>query len=267
MAAEGPTEGPTGTTSAIDRIDVLGVGVSAINMDMAVAEISRWIDEGERHYVCVTGVHGVMESQDDPALKDIHNRSGLTTPDGMPMVWAGHKAGAEHMTRVYGPDMMLEVSKLSVERGWKHFYYGGAEEVPGLLADRMRERFPGIDIVGTYSPPFRPLTDEESAEIVAMINDSGADLVWVGLSTPKQERWMHAHRDKLHAAALLGVGAAFDMHAGRLDQAPAWMQERGLEWLYRLVKEPRRLWKRYFRNNPRFVLRILRNPPRLRAGA
>ena len=205
---------------SIDRVDVLGVGVSAINMEMAVAEITRWIEEGERHYVCVTGVHGVMESQDDPALKEIHNRSGLTTPDGMPMVWAGHKAGADYMSRVYGPDMMLEVSQLGVEKGWKHFYYGGAEDVPPLLAEKMAERFPGIDIVGTYSPPFRPLTDEESAEIIAMINDSGADLVWVGLSTPKQERWMDAHRDRLNAAALLGVGAAFDMHAGRLDQAP-----------------------------------------------
>ncbi len=247
----------------IDRIDVLGVGVSAINMDMAVAEITRWIEERRREYVCVTGVHGVMESQDDPELKVIHNESGLTTPDGMPMVWAGHKAGAQHMSRVYGPDLMLAITEVGIKRGWKHFYYGGAKDVPGLLSGRMSEQFPGIDIVGTYSPPFRPLTEDESQEIVDMINDSGADLVWVGLSTPKQERWMAAHRDRLNAPALLGVGAAFDMHAGQLEQAPSWMQQRGLEWLYRVIKEPRRLWRRYFRNNPRFVMRILREPPKL----
>ncbi|MBT8199855.1 MAG: WecB/TagA/CpsF family glycosyltransferase, partial [Acidimicrobiia bacterium] len=229
----------------IDRIDVLGVGVSAINMEMAVVEIARWIEHGRREYVCVTGVHGVMESQDDPGLKRIHNESGLTTPDGMPMVWAGHKAGAEHMSRVYGPDLMLEISEFGVEKGWKHFYYGGSEEIPALLAEKMSERFPGIDIVGTFSPPFRPLTEDESQKIVEMINGSGADLVWVGLSTPKQERWMAAHRDQLRAPALLGVGAAFDMHAGQLSQAPAWMQQRGLEWLYRVIKEPKRLWRRY----------------------
>ncbi len=247
----------------IDRIDVLGVGVSAINMEMAVAEIGSWIEDGRREYVCVTGVHGVMESQEDPALKRIHNESGLTTPDGMPMVWAGHKAGAAHMSRVYGPDLMLEISKVGVEKGWKHFYYGGAEEIPAMLAEKMSERLPGIDIVGTYSPPFRPLTEDESESIVEMINESGADLVWVGLSTPKQERWMAAHRDHLEAPALLGVGAAFDMHAGQLSQAPAWMQQRGLEWLYRFIKEPKRLWRRYFKNNPRFVMQILRRPPTL----
>lgn len=249
---------------AIQRVDVLGVGISAINMDMAVTELGRWVEEGEQHYVCVTGVHGVIESQSDPELLAIHNRSGLTTPDGMPMVWASKKAGADHVSRVYGPDLMLEVCERSADNGWTHFFYGGNEGVPELLAERLGERFPGLKVVGTYSPPFRPLTSEESDEIVAAVNASGADFVWVGLSTPKQERWMADHVGRIDAAALLGVGAAFDIHAGLLPQAPRWMQRTGLEWLYRMAREPRRLWRRYFHANPRFIWGILRTPPRLR---
>jgi N-acetylglucosaminyldiphosphoundecaprenol N-acetyl-beta-D-mannosaminyltransferase len=248
---------------AIPRVDVLGVHVSAIDPPMAVAEIERWIADGEHHYVCVTGVHGVMESQRDSGLKEIHNRSGLTTPDGMPMVWAGRSAGASHMRRVYGPDLMLRVLERAADQGWSSFFYGGAEGTPERLAARLRERFPGLVVAGSYSPPFRPLTPDEDAAIVERINDSGAQLVWVGLSTPKQERWMADHVDRLRAAALLGVGAAFDMHAGNLRQAPAWMQRSGLEWLYRLYREPRRLWRRYLRNNPAFVLAIIRRRPRL----
>lgn len=246
------------------RVDVLGVGVSTINQAMALAEVTRWIDAEERHYVCVTGVHGVMESQRDEELKEIHNRSGLTTPDGMPMVWAGRKAGAEWMDRVYGPDLMLNVLQRAAERGWSSFLYGGKEGVPELLSKKLSERIPGVKIAGSYSPPFRPLTEAEDEEIVQRINDSGAQLVWVGLSTPKQERWMAAHRDRLTAPAMFGVGAAFDFHAGLVPQAPPWMQRNGLEWFYRLTKEPKRLWRRYFRNNPAYLRAIRRNPPYLR---
>jgi N-acetylglucosaminyldiphosphoundecaprenol N-acetyl-beta-D-mannosaminyltransferase len=246
---------------SIPRVDVLGVGISAIDMPQAVAEITRWVEEGERHYVCVTGVHGVMEARRDPELLRIHNASGLTTPDGMPMVWAGHRAGAPGMRRVYGPDLMLEVCALAAERGWSSFFYGGGQGVPELLAERLTARFPGLRVAGTWSPPFRPLTSEEDRAVVDRINRSGADLVWVGLSTPKQERWMAAHTGRLDANALLGVGAAFDIHAGLLPQAPSWMQRLGLEWLYRLGREPRRLWRRYLHNNPRFVVEILRQPP------
>ena len=248
---------------AIPRVDVLGVGISAINMDQAVAELTRWVDEGEQHYVCVTGVHGVMESQSDQGLLEIHNRSGLTTPDGMPMVWAGKRAGADAMARVYGPDLMLEICQRSVEHGWRHYFYGGKEGVPDLLARTLQERFKGLQVVGTYSPPFRPLTEAESEEIASMINEADPHFVWVGLSTPKQERWMDANIGRLNAPALLGVGAAFDIHAGLLAQAPGWMQRWGLEWLYRLTREPRRLWKRYLANNPRFILKLMRRPPRL----
>jgi N-acetylglucosaminyldiphosphoundecaprenol N-acetyl-beta-D-mannosaminyltransferase len=247
----------------IRRVDVLGVRISAVDMPMALDEIERWISVGEPHYVCVTGVHGVMESQRDPELRDIHNQSGLTTPDGMPMVWAGRRAGARWMSRVYGPDLMLAVCARAVERGWTSYFYGGKEGVPERLAERLQERFPGFKVVGTESPPFRALTQDEDAAIVRRINDAGPDLLWVGLSTPKQERWMAGHVGRIRAAATLGVGAAFDIHAGTLQQAPVWVQRRGLEWLYRLYREPRRLWRRYVSIIPRFVLAILRRPPRL----
>jgi N-acetylglucosaminyldiphosphoundecaprenol N-acetyl-beta-D-mannosaminyltransferase len=256
---------PLSIRPSIARVDVLGVGISAIDMAQAVAEITRWVEEGEQHYVCVTGVHGVMEARRDPELRRIHNASGLTTPDGMPMVWAGHRAGARNMRRVYGPDLMLALSELAARRGWSSFFYGGGPGVPDLLAERLGARFPGLRVAGTWSPPFRPLTAEEDQAIVERINRSGADLVWVGLSTPKQERWMAAHAGRLEAKALLGVGAAFDIHAGLLPQAPSWMQRLGLEWLYRLGREPKRLWRRYLHNNPRFVVEILRRPPVIRA--
>jgi N-acetylglucosaminyldiphosphoundecaprenol N-acetyl-beta-D-mannosaminyltransferase len=247
----------------IRRVDVLGVGISAINMEMALGAIRQWVETSDRQYVCVTGVHGVMESQADPELRHIHNRSGLTTPDGMPMVWAGRAAGAEWMERVYGPDLMLEVLSEAEKQGWSSFFYGGAPDVPELLVARLIERFPGLKVAGTYSPPFRPLTDAEVTEVADTINRSAATLVWVGLSTPKQERWMAQLRPLLEAPVLFGVGAAFDFHAGRVSQAPSWMQKSGLEWLYRLLKEPRRLWRRYLTNNPRFVLSIFRHRPHL----
>ncbi|MCF2529274.1 WecB/TagA/CpsF family glycosyltransferase [Yinghuangia soli] len=251
--------------SPIARVDVLGVGVSAVDPADALREITRWVDEGERHYVCVTGVHGVMEAQRDPQLLRVHNKSGLTVPDGMPMVWAGHRAGARHMRQVAGPDLMLDVLARAAERGWRSYFYGGAEGVPELLAERLQARFPGLQVAGSYSPPFRPLTPREAGSIVARINGSGADLVWVGLSTPKQERWMAEHRAALDAAVLFGVGAAFDVHTGRTSRAPAWMSRRGLEWSYRMATEPRRLAWRYLRNNPSYLARIARRPPRMRA--
>jgi N-acetylglucosaminyldiphosphoundecaprenol N-acetyl-beta-D-mannosaminyltransferase len=242
---------------------VLGVGVSCLTLDSAVEEVFGWVDRGEHRYVCVTGVHGVMESQRDPQLLRIHNRSGLTTPDGMPMVWSARWAGRREVSRVYGPDLMLAVLARAVERGWSSFFYGGGPAIADRLADRLTTRFPGLQVAGTSTPPFRPLTPQEDEEIVQVINDSGAQLVWVGLSTPKQERWMAEHVARLRANALFGVGAAFDLVAGTVPQAPRWMQQSGLEWTYRLGREPRRLWRRYLRNNPAFVLEVLAHPPRL----
>jgi len=245
------------------RVDVLGVGISAISLDGAVAEIMRWIDEGEHHYVCVTNVHTVIECQHDEELRRIHNESGLTTPDGMPIVWCAKRAGADGVTRVYGPDLMHALSKPLAQSGSSVFLYGTTSRTLELLSARLVSQFPGLRIAGSYAPPFRPLTPAEDADVVRQINDSGADVVWVGLGAVKQEYWMAHHIDVLQAHALIGVGAAFDFHAGVVKQAPLWMQQHGLEWCYRLYREPRRLWRRYLRTNPAFVIGVLRRPPRL----
>jgi N-acetylglucosaminyldiphosphoundecaprenol N-acetyl-beta-D-mannosaminyltransferase len=232
-------------------------------MASAVAAVEKQIRTGTPGYVCVTGVHGVMESQRDEALRQIHNRSTLTTPDGVPMVWAGRWAHAPNMGRVYGPDLMLAVLERAAAEGWTSFFYGGGDGVADELASQMRSRFPGLEVVGTHTPPFRPLTPEEDAAVIEQIRRRRPDLIWVGLSTPKQERWMADHVGRLDKGLMCGVGAAFDINAGLLAQAPQWMQRSGLEWLFRLLVEPRRLWKRYLSNNPRFVWRIIRRPPRL----
>lgn len=239
------------------RVNILGVGVSAINMATALEIIEGWIARRESHYVCVTGVHGVMESQRDESLRRIHNQAGLVTPDGMPLVWLSRLRGFHQVDRVYGPDLMLALCERSVDLGYRHFFYGGAEGVPEQLAAVLQGRFPGLRVVGTYSPPFRPLTPEEDREMVRMINGANPDIVWVGLSTPKQERWMAEHVGRLTAPVLIGVGAAFDFHPGRKPQAPRWMQRAGLEWLFRLLTEPRRLWRRYLINNPLFIALVV----------
>lgn len=241
----------------IPRCDILGVHVSAINMEMAIETISAWIAQAERKYVCVTGVHGVMESRRSDDIRRIHNEAGLVTPDGMPLVWLSRWAGFRHVDRVYGPDLMLAVLGADKLREARHFLYGTTESTLATLASRLRKRFPAARIVGTIAPPFRPLSPAEDDAYVAEINASGADIVWVGLSTPKQERWMAMHRDRLHAAALIGVGAAFDIHAGVVAQAPRFLQRSGLEWAFRLLTDPRRLWRRYAVNNPQFVVQIL----------
>jgi N-acetylglucosaminyldiphosphoundecaprenol N-acetyl-beta-D-mannosaminyltransferase len=248
-----PTSKKTGTP---ERVNVLGVGVSAISMSDALMAIDTWIARHAHEYVCVTGVHGVMESQRDPALRAIHNRAGLVTPDGMPLVWISRLRGHRQVDRVYGPDLMLACCEAFVAKGYRHFLYGSAPGVPERLAERLRERYPGMIVAGTCSPPFRELTAPEEQAMIGQINAAKPDIVWVGLSTPKQERWMARYVGRISAPVLIGVGAAFDMHAGAKKQAPRWMQRSGLEWLFRLATEPRRLWRRYLVNNPRFLWRI-----------
>jgi N-acetylglucosaminyldiphosphoundecaprenol N-acetyl-beta-D-mannosaminyltransferase len=241
----------------VPRVNVLGVGISVLNIPTALNIIEGWIINDERHYVCVTGVHGVMEAQHDKDFKRILNSAGLCTPDGMPMVWLGRLNGFRKMDRVYGPDLMLALCELSARKGYRNFFYGGAQGVPEKVAAKIKERFPGFVSVGAFSPPFRPLTSEEDENVVSIINRSGADILWVGLSTPKQERWMAAHLERLEVPVMLGVGAAFDFLSGRVKQAPRFLRRLCLEWLYRLIQEPKRLWKRYATNNPLFLMNIL----------
>jgi len=240
-----------------ERTNILGVEVSAINMDMALDTIDRWIAKRHHNYICVTGVHGVIECQNDPQLRKIHNQAGLVTPDGMPLVWVSRLRNHRHVGRVYGPDLMTDVCTESVSKGYRHFLYGGADGVSERLADQLGQKFPGIRIVGAYSPPFRPLTPEEDEAIIQQINESKADIIWIGLSTPKQEYWMAAHLGRLDAPVMVGVGAAFDFLAGLKTQAPRWIQRGGFEWLYRLVTEPRRLWRRYLKIVPLFLIYLM----------
>ena len=263
-----PMNSAEGISQTNDRVNVLGVGISPVNLDTAEDLIFNAIDSGQQGYVGVTGVHGVSEAQNDSKFKDILNNTFINTPDGMPMVWYARLYGFEKVSRVYGPDLMLNICARSVDRKVKHFFYGGGEGVADLLKEKLEKKFPGIEIVGTYTPPFRPLTNDEEIEVRNLINISGAHCVWVGLSTPKQEKFMSGFLNRFGAnesgdsslkgpKVFFGVGAAFDFHAGLIPQAPNWMQQSGLEWLYRLYKEPKRLWKRYLKNNPLFLFRAL----------
>ena len=222
-------------------------------MQTALREAELLLDRGGQGYVCVTGVHGIMEAQSDAAFRDILNHSFLTTPDGMPTVWLGRIHGFKHMNRVYGPDFMLGLCERSVERGYRHFLYGGKPGVAEELRAALTRRFPGLKIVGTYTPPFRPLTVEEENDLRLQLEASQADVLWCGLSTPKQERFMAAYCQRMPVKLMIGVGAAFDLLSGNLSEAPDWMKKAGLQWLYRLIKEPRRLWRRYLLNNPKFA--------------
>jgi N-acetylglucosaminyldiphosphoundecaprenol N-acetyl-beta-D-mannosaminyltransferase len=239
------------------RVNVLGVGIDAIDMRVAVDRISSAIRRGTGGYVCVSGVHGVMEAQRDSAFRRILNRSLLTTPDGMPTVWVGRAAGFRSIERVYGPDLMLAVCEHSLNEGLSHFLFGGAEGVAERLRERLVARFDGLEVVGTYTPPFRPLTLDEEDAIVARLAALRPDLIWIGLSTPKQEKLMARLHARVAPAVMLGVGAAFDFHGGRVTQAPRWIQRSGFEWFFRMLQEPRRLLPRYARNNLAFIYRIL----------
>jgi N-acetylglucosaminyldiphosphoundecaprenol N-acetyl-beta-D-mannosaminyltransferase len=240
----------------VPRANVLGVGVSAVNLARATGLFEEWIESGRRGYVCVTGVHGVMEAQRDEQFRRILNGSLLTTPDGTPTVWVGRSQGFRVMDRVFGPDLMLGVCEMSSRRGYTHFLYGGRSGVAERLRATLKERFPGLQVVGTYTPPFGPLTPERELELRERVAAVQPDVVWVGLSTPKQERWMAEFSSRLDSRIFVGVGAAFDYLTGDLQDAPDWVKRSGLQWLHRLKQEPRRLWKRYLTNNPAFLFRI-----------
>jgi N-acetylglucosaminyldiphosphoundecaprenol N-acetyl-beta-D-mannosaminyltransferase len=243
----------------IEKVNVLGVGISVLDQDRAREFLFQTLREGRRGYVAVTGVHGVSEAQNDPTLREILNRALLSTPDGMPMVWMGKLLGHASIRRVYGPDLMLNLCKHSCAEGFSHFFYGGVPGVANDLARRLEARFPGLRIVGTYSPPFRGLNDMEIHDLQQRVQKTRPDFFWVGMSTPKQERFMAQHMSIFPEAKIfIGVGAAFDLLTGRIRQAPRWIQRSGLEWLFRLTQEPRRLAKRYLINNPLFIARAAR---------
>jgi N-acetylglucosaminyldiphosphoundecaprenol N-acetyl-beta-D-mannosaminyltransferase len=239
------------------RIDILGVWVSAINLSDAVNRIADWIDNHIRQYVCVSGAHGLVECQRNQRLRTIHNEAGMVTPDGMPLVWFARLLGMSRTRRVYGPDLMRAVTERSERRGYRQFYYGSSEPVIEALKQSLLQRHPNLQIAGTFSPPFRALTAEEDRTFTQQINEAKPDIVWVGLSTPKQEMWMASHREQIDAPVMIGVGAAFDFLAGTKHQAPLWIQRNGLEWAFRLCSEPGRLWRRYAYIVPMFSILAL----------
>ncbi len=236
------------------RANVLGIGVHAVDMSAAVQTIANAVATRSKGYVCATGVHGIMEAQRNASLRTVFSRALMVVPDGMPTVWMGHLQGLRQMRRVFGPDLMLAVIGDRALRGCSHFLYGGAPGVAGELAASLRRSFPDAQIVGTYTPPFRTLDHTEASELQQTIDRLRPDIVWVGLSTPKQEKFMAEYLPHLNTTVMIGVGAAFDFHTGRLKDSPAWIKQLGLQWLHRLLQEPRRLWKRYLLNNPAFLV-------------
>jgi N-acetylglucosaminyldiphosphoundecaprenol N-acetyl-beta-D-mannosaminyltransferase len=239
---------------------VIGVNISTTSYCEVVECCQKWIQArrsgagaSTAHYVCVTSVHGIITARDDKEVRNILNSADIATPDGMPLVWALRSFGFKQQQRVYGPTLMLRVCRSAAQYGHRIFLYGGRDEALLELCRRLVQNFPSLKIAGTYAPPFRPLTPEEELSVSSRISDSGADIVFVGISTPKQERWMYEHRAKFPGVVMIGVGAAFDFHAGHVRQAPAWMQRNGFEWLFRLIMEPARLWQRYLLVTPRFL--------------
>jgi N-acetylglucosaminyldiphosphoundecaprenol N-acetyl-beta-D-mannosaminyltransferase len=246
----------------------LGIPVALIDYDGAMDVMDELIARRERGYVCAAPVHALMVGRDDPEMRSALLGSTLTVPDGMPLVWAANLLGKELDDRVYVPELMRRYCDRCVERGHRVWLYGGRDQGSLVqLALRLRQNHPGIDIVGGFSPPFRPLTPAEEDALVAQINGARPDVLWIGIGVPKQEKWMARMRDRLEVPVMCGVGAAFDFHAGRIPQAPQWMQERGLEWAHRIVQEPRRLLPRYLYYNPRFVAAITRQVVRERGTA
>ena len=237
------------------RFNVLGLGVSALSLEQATDFVVA--ARGQKHlgYISHATAYGANAARSDSAFRAVLNGSVRTHPDGMPLVWLGRRHGHKTITRVYGPDLMAAVCAAGRSVGLRHYLFGGVPGVADLLKTKLAQRFPGLEIVGTYSPPFRELTPGEFARLQADVATTQPDIIWVGLSSPKQEFFMAKSAALLDAGLLIGVGAAFDFHSGRVNQAPRWMQRSGLEWFFRLCTEPRRLWKRYVVGVPLFTVR------------
>jgi N-acetylglucosaminyldiphosphoundecaprenol N-acetyl-beta-D-mannosaminyltransferase len=233
--------------------NVLGIGVHAVDMEQAVARIRAEVEEDRKGYVCLAGVHGIMEARRHADLRSILANAVLVAPDGMPTVWMGHLQGLSKMQRVFGPDLMLEVIGRRELSHYKHFLCGGAPGVAEELRNEMLRRFPWASIAGTYTPPFRPMTPEEEDQLATQVRLLRPDIIWVGLSTPKQDRFMVRYLPRLDTKLMIGVGAAFLFHTGAIQDSPAWVKRAGLQWLHRLLQEPARLWRRYLVNVPLFL--------------
>ena len=240
-------------------VNILGVNIMSSTMELVLETILDVLnsDFHESKHVCATSVHGVIESQSDLHLRTILNKAFITHPDGKPLAWAGRLLGAKDMEQIKGPDFILKVCEVTAQMNVKHFFYGGNTGVAEELANTLSDRYPGFKVAGFYSPPFKPLDENEKKYIITLINDSHADIVWVGLSTPKQEKWIYEFAPLLNVKLLFSVGAAFDFHTGRIKIAPAWMQWIGMEWFFRLLSEPNRLWRRYTKIVPLFIIYFL----------
>jgi len=241
----------------VPKTSVLGVGISAINLSSAASLIFDAIRRRQKSYICVTDVHVIMQAQRNDVFRKALNNAFLCTPDGMPLVWMSRLQGHRHVSRVYGPDLMQEVLKQSAVRGTRHFLYGGSNGSGELLKRKLLERFPGVQIVGFFEPPFRPLNPDEENALTLEVSRCKPDIIWVGIGAPKQEFFMANYLGRLDTILMVGVGAAFAIFSGLKRQAPRWMQRSGLEWFFRLCQEPKRLSGRYLRNNPDFLWRAL----------
>lgn len=238
--------------SLIPTCNILGVNIAAINMEWLLKYIDQNLDDIKGDYICVSNVHTTVTSYEDDSYRDIQNGGLMAIPDGGPLSSVGQKRGYKEMHRTTGPSLMGEIFKISVEKGYRHYFYGSKEETLDLLQKKLEEHYSGIQIAGMYSPPFRPMTEEEDKMAVDRINESNADFVWIGLGAPKQEKWMAAHQGKIDGL-MIGVGAGFDYYAENIKRAPMWMQKCNLEWVYRLMQDPKRLFKRYWETNTKFI--------------
>ena len=236
--------------------EVLGISIESTNMELALKRIESDLELRRKGYICMAGVHGIMEAHRDSRLAAIYAGSSMTLPDGTPTVWVGRWQGCRHMRQVAGPELMLEVFRRKEFADFTHFLYGGEEHVAEQLRERLTSSFPWARIIGTYTPPFRDLSQEEERGLITRVRHLKPDIIWVGISTPKQERFMHRYLHRLDTTLMFGVGAAFDFHTGRIQDAPRWIKRAGVQWLHRLIQEPHRLWKRYLHNNSTFLWHI-----------